>query len=250
MSTWLIVNLNHGVYNGTRVLSASGIDQLHNGVASMTDDSRYAMGWYETDINGAPIVTHNGDPGDFHSTMVISPSTGWGVVLLMNGSNGQARLDVPAYGVMAQLIGVPTPEMPSSLSEFTTLLGLVLLVIIAVQIAAAGRSISVLRRWSRNPSQQPRTRAHKIIRLGLPVLVSTLWAYVCVAVLPNMLNIPFEALRFMDYGLLLLLSFALALFWGMIIKPILGFWVLQSSSSPTRHEVAPEPKVPIPAGVR
>ena len=127
MSTWLIVHLNHGVYHGTRLLSASGIDQLHTGVAQMTEDSRYAMGWYETDINGAPVVTHNGDPGDFHSTMVISPSTGWGVVLLMNGSNGQARLDVPAYGVMAQLVGVPIPKMPSSLSEFTTLLSLALL---------------------------------------------------------------------------------------------------------------------------
>jgi hypothetical protein len=140
--------------------------------------------------------------------------------------------------------------MPGSLSEFTTLLSLALLVIIAVQIAAAGRSIFVLRRWSRNPSQQPRTRARKIIRLGVPVLVSTLWAYVCVAVLPNMLNIPFAALRFMDYGLLLLLSFALAVSWGMIIKPIFGLWVLQSSSNPTRHEAAPEPKVSIPAGVR
>jgi hypothetical protein len=182
--------------------------------------------------------------------MVISPSTGWGVVLLMNGSNGQARLDVPAYGVMAQLVGVPIPEMTSSLSEFTTLLSLALLVIIAAQITAAGRSIFVLRRWSRDPSQQPRTLARKIIRLGIPVLISALWAYVCVGVLPNLLNTPFTAMRFMDYGLLLLLSFALALFWGMIIKPILGFWVLQNSSSPTRHEAAPKPKAPIPAGVR
>ena len=86
----------------------------------------------------------------------------------MNGSNGQERLDVPAYGVMAQLVGVPTPEMPSSLSEFTTLLNLALLAIIAVQIAAAGRSIFVLRRWNRNPSRQPRTVTHKIIRLGDP----------------------------------------------------------------------------------
>ena len=86
----------------------------------------------------------------------------------MNGSNGQARLDVPAYGVMAQLVGVPTPEMQSSLSEFTTLLNLALLLIIAVQIAAAGRSIFVLRRWNRNPSRQPRTVTHKIIRLGDP----------------------------------------------------------------------------------
>jgi hypothetical protein len=54
----------------------------------------------------------------------------------------------------------------------------------------------------------------------------------------------------MDYGLLLLLSFTLALFWGMIIKPILGFWALQNSSSPPRHEAALEPKTPIPAGVR
>ena len=103
MSRWLIVHLDHGVYNGTRVLSAAGIDQLYAGVAP-TDKSCYAMGWHEADIASALIVTHNGDPGDFHSTMVISPSTGWGVVLLMNGSNnGQARLDIPAYGVMAQL---------------------------------------------------------------------------------------------------------------------------------------------------
>jgi CubicO group peptidase (beta-lactamase class C family) len=249
ISTWLIVNLNHGVYNGARVLSTSGIDQLHHGVAQMTDDSRYAMGWYETNINGAPVVTHNGDPGDFHSTMVISPSTGWGVVLLMNGSNGQARLDIPAYGVMAQLLGVPTPEMPSSLTEFTTLLNLALLVIIMVQIAAAGRSIVILLRWSRNPLERPSSPTRKIIRLGVPALASLLWAYVCVAVLPNVLNTPFEALRFIDYGLLLLMSLALAVFWGMIIKPILGFWALQGSSAPTRQQDASEPKVPIAAGV-
>jgi CubicO group peptidase (beta-lactamase class C family) len=249
MCTWLIVNLDHGVYHGTRVLSASGIDQLHNGVAQMTDDSRYAMGWYETDINGAPIVTHNGDPGDFHSTMVISPSTGWGVVLLMNGSNGQARLDVPAYGVMAQLVGVPTPEMPGSLNEFTTLLSVGLLVIIAVQIAAAGRSIIVLRRWSTNPARRPQTAARKIIRLGLPALVSLLGAYVCVVVLPNLLSLPFEALRFMDYGMLILLSLAIAVFWGVIIKLSLGLCVLLNSTGPTKPQGASQPKVPIAAGV-
>jgi hypothetical protein len=250
MSRWLIVHLDHGVYNGTRVLSAAGIDQLHAGVAPMTDKSRYAMGWYEADIAGAPIVTHNGDPGDFHSTMVISPSTGWGVVLLMNGSNnGQARLDIPAYGVMAQLVGGPAPELPNSLAEFTTLLGLALLAIILVQIVAAGRSIFVLRRWIANPSRRPRTLARKIIRLGVPVLISALWAYVCMAVAPNVLNIPFESLGLMDYGVLILLSLALAVFWGMIIKPILGIWVLRKSSRPSRQQAVSEPKQPIAAGV-
>src|SRR5215208_1809138 len=166
MCSWLIVNLDHGEYNGTRVLSAAGIDQLHTGVAPMPDKARYAMGWYETDINGAPVVTHNGDPGDFHSTMVISPSTGWGVVLLMNGSNGQARLDIPAYGVMAQLVGVPIPDMPNSLTDFTTLIVLAALAIVVIQIVAIGRSIFVLRRWSIDPSRRPRTPLRKIIRRG------------------------------------------------------------------------------------
>jgi CubicO group peptidase (beta-lactamase class C family) len=249
MSSWLIVNLNHGVYNGTQVLSASGIDQLHTGVAPMTDKARYGMGWYETDIEGAPIVTHNGDTGDFHSTMVISPSTGWGVVLLMNGSNGRGGLDIPAYGVMAQLVGVQTPDMQNSLTDITTQISLAILVILVVQIAAAGRSILVLRRWISNPARRPRTLARKIIRLGVPVVVSLLWAYVCVAVVPNLLMIPFEALSLMDFGVLTLLSLAIAVFWGMIIKPILGVWVLRSSPSPTRLQTAAEPKVPIAAGV-
>jgi hypothetical protein len=249
MCSWLIVNLDHGVYNGTQVLSAAGIDQLHTGVAPMTDKARYGMGWYETDIEGAPIVTHNGDPGDFHATMVISPSTGWGVVLLMNGSSGQARLDIPAYGVMAQLVEVQTPDMPNSLTEFTTQMLLALLAIVVVQILAAVRSIFVLRRWITNPARRPRTLARKTIRLGVPVLVSLLWAYVCMAVVPNLLSMPFESLGLMDYGVLILLSLAIAVFWGMIIKPILGIWVLRSSPSPTRLQTAAEPKVPIAAGV-
>jgi hypothetical protein len=181
--------------------------------------------------------------------MVISPSTGWGVVLLMNGSSGQARLDVPAYGVMAQLVGVPTPEMPSSLTEFTTLLMLALFVIIAVQIAAAGRSIFVLRRWTTNPSRRPRTPIRKIIRLGLPALVNVLWAYVCVAVLPSLLSIPFDALRLTDYGMLILLSLAIAVFWGVIIKLSLGICVLLSPNRSTRQQRASESKVRIAAGV-
>jgi CubicO group peptidase (beta-lactamase class C family) len=249
MSSWLIVNLNHGVYNGTPVLSASGIDQLHAGVAPMTDKARYAMGWWETDIEGAPIVTHNGDTGESHSTMVISPSTGWGVVLLMNGSNGQARLDIPAYGVMAQLVGVPAPEMPSSFTEFSTRISLAILVILMVQIAAAWRSIIVVRRWMTNPSRRPRTLARKIIRLGVPGLLNLLWAYVCAAVLPNVLTIPFEALSLMDFGVLTLLSLAIAVFWGMIIKPAIGIWALRRSSGPPSQQDAAEPKVPIAAGV-
>jgi hypothetical protein len=61
--------------------------------------------------------------------------------------------------------------------------------------------------------------------------------------------LPFEALRLMDYGVLILLSLAIAVLWGMIIKPILGIWILQSSSASTTPRDASEPKVPMAAGV-
>jgi hypothetical protein len=68
-------------------------------------------------------------------------------------------------------------------------------------------------------------------------------------VLPNLLMLPFEVLRLMDYGVLMLLSLAIAVLWGVITKPILGICVLRSSSGPVAQRDATEPKVPIAAGV-
>jgi len=139
--------------------------------------------------------------------------------------------------------------MPNSLTDFTTLIVLAALAIVVLQILAIGRSIVVLRRWSMNPSRRPRTLSRKIIRLGVPGLLNLLWAYVCVAVLPNVLMIPFEALRIMDFGVLTLVSLAIAVFWGMIIKPAIGIWALQRSFGSTSQPDVPLPKVPIAAGV-
>jgi hypothetical protein len=61
--------------------------------------------------------------------------------------------------------------------------------------------------------------------------------------------LPFEALRFLDYGVLMLLSLVIAVLWGVIIKPILGIRVLRSSSGPLTQRATTEPKVPIAVGV-
>ena len=118
-----------------------------------------------------------------------------------------------------------------------------------VQIMASVRSIFVLRRWATNPVRRPRTVLRKIIRLGVPVVISLLWAYVCATVLPNFLMLPFEVLRLMDYGVLILLSLAIAVLWGMIIKPAIGIWALRRSSGPTSQQDVAEPRVLIAAGV-
>src|SRR5215216_314637 len=107
MSRYLIAQLNGGRYEGAQVLSADGIAKLHQGTADAGGGASYAMGWVNSEMDGVPLVWHNGDPADFHATMILVPKSKWGVVLLMNGSNDlrQGSLDTPAYGVVARLVG-------------------------------------------------------------------------------------------------------------------------------------------------
>src|SRR5215213_8302618 len=84
MSRYMIAQLNGGRYEGVRVLSPEGIVELHRGTADTGGGSSYAMGWIDGEMEGVPIVVHNGDPGDFHATMILVPKSNWGMVLLMN----------------------------------------------------------------------------------------------------------------------------------------------------------------------
>ena len=100
----------------------------------------------------------------------------------------------------------------------------------------------------REPLTATAHSARKIIRLGVPVLISALG--ICLhGSRTERAHIPFESLGPADYGVLILLSLALAVFWGMIIKPILGIWVLRKSSRPSRQQAVSEPKQLIAAGV-
>jgi CubicO group peptidase (beta-lactamase class C family) len=119
MSRYLVAHLNGGHYEGARVLSSEGIAELHRGAADMgRPDESYAMGWIDGEINGVPVVWHNGDTGDFHATMILVPKSKWGVVLLMNGSNDlRGSLDTTANGVVARLVGIEPPPPPGLLQE-------------------------------------------------------------------------------------------------------------------------------------
>jgi CubicO group peptidase (beta-lactamase class C family) len=113
MSHYLIAQLKGGRYEGAQVLSPEGIAKLHQGTADVGGGISYAMGWVDSEMDGVPVVWHNGDPADFHATMILVPKSGWGVVLLMNGSNDlrTGNLDTPAYGVVARLMGVEPPPL-------------------------------------------------------------------------------------------------------------------------------------------
>lgn len=221
MSRYLLAHLNGGEYQGQRVLSEQGIAQLHDGVAPMGGIAEYGMGWYESKLAETRVVLHNGDTGDFHTTMVLAPSADWGVVVMMDGSNGHARLDNPATGVMSMLLGAPAPPLPNGNGEATTMILLALTGALVLQLAAAIRSAVLIRRWRTHPGRRPRGVFRTVLRVWVPALLSLVWGLALVFALPPTLSLPIHTMLRWDFGWLAVASTVFALGWGVIAGPLL-----------------------------
>jgi len=250
MSRYLIAHVNSGEYQGQRVLSEQGVAQLHKGVAVMgSGPSKYGMGWFETTVGETPMLIHNGDTGDFHTTMMIAPSNGYGVVVLMNGSNGHARADVPASGVMGMLMGAAAPALPSAFGELATMILLALAAAIVVQLAALIRSVVLIRRWQMYPARRPRGTFRMVLRIWVPALLSLVWLLALTFVLPPMLSLPISHMVKWDFGWLAITSAAIALLWGVIAGPLLKAGSVRPTlSEPGAFDLRRDR--PVPAGQR
>jgi CubicO group peptidase (beta-lactamase class C family) len=236
LSHYLIAQLNGGRYEGAQVLSPEGIAELHRGTANMGPNISYAMGWEDTRLGDVPVVRHSGDTGNFHATMILAPESRWGVVVLMNGSNGLrlAGMDGIANGVASLLLGRQPPPAPF---EQTKALLFVFLAVGALQVLGMVRSVVLLRRWRTQPERHPRGVLRVGLRIVPPLALNLLWAAICLVVLPSITSTPLRMAMFIDVSLVQVLSGAVALIWGVILRPVLVFLVLRKTGVPKESEV-------------
>jgi CubicO group peptidase (beta-lactamase class C family) len=248
MSRYLIAQLNGGRYEGTQVLSPEGIAGLHRGTADMGQpDVSYAMGWIDGEMDGVPIVWHNGDTGDFHATMILVPEREWGMVVLMNGSNGQGNLDTTANGVVARLLGVEPPPSPGPFQNPIMISFLVILAAGVLQISGIVRSVVLARRWRAKGARRPHGVVGVGLRVGLPLVLNLLWAVILLVVLPPVFSLPLQTLMFQDLGLTMLLSGGLALIWGVVLRPVLVLLALRTKGAPGDAGAPEKARVRVPA---
>ena len=248
MSRYLIAQLNGGRYYGTQVLSPEGIAELHRGTADMGQpDVSYAMGWIDGEIDGVPIVWHNGDTGDFHATMVLVPKSKWGVVVLMNGSNGQGNLDTIANGVVARLVGVESPPSPGPFQNPIMITFLVILAVGVLQVFGIVRSVLLVRRWRAEQTRRPHGVVGAGLRVGLPLVLNLLWAVILLGILPPLFSLPLQTLVFQDLGLIMLLSGGVALIWGVVIRPVWALLALRTKVAPVVAGTPEKARVSVPA---
>jgi hypothetical protein len=229
MSRYLIAHLNGGTLASSRILAPGSVAELHRGVGDMGHDAKYAMGWIDGDLDDVPILTHNGDTGDFHATLIMEPRAKWGVVVLMNGANDlDAGQDRVAYGVMARLLGVKAPHDPGIVANIPLLIVLGFATIIVLQIAGAVRSAILIRRWRRDARLRARGVKAVLLHLVGPWIVSVVWAGFALLILPPALSLPASLVLRVDIGWPIVISGALALLWGVLAKPALAILTLRS----------------------
>ncbi len=235
MSHFLIAQLNGGSYRGSQLLSTRGIAELHRGNADIGGGDLYAMGWVNSvGVDDQRFVWHNGDTGGSQAYMAALPETGWGIVLLTNGSNGlrATAVDAIAQRVVAQLLAQEPAPTPGFLDESLTSIVLAILAAACLQLLGIARSVVLLRRWRAHPGRRPGGALPVLARVAAPVVLNLIWALVCLVLVPAALGSSvWDALQQpSDLALIILLPGAVALIWGVMVRPALALTALRRGS--------------------
>jgi CubicO group peptidase (beta-lactamase class C family) len=158
MAHYLIAHLNGGHFGNVQVLSRSGIDELHRGVAEYItfgiSGGRYGMGWFEIDLGQTRTFSHGGNVPDFSAFMALIPEQKKGVVLLANADpyGLPPIMEEVGMGVTALLAGQqPAPIRLDFIQWITRLLPLIPL----LQIASVFTTLRLLSQWRREPALRP-----------------------------------------------------------------------------------------------
>ncbi len=77
---YLIAQMNQGRYRNASILSPQSTQVLLTPAAAAAPEGyhkqpsgSYAMGWYVMEMNGIPVIAHDGDTPTFHADMILIP---------------------------------------------------------------------------------------------------------------------------------------------------------------------------------
>jgi CubicO group peptidase (beta-lactamase class C family) len=88
MAKFMIAHLQHGEYNGARILKAETAKLMHARALSPNPHvNGDALGFYETWINGRRLIGHGGDLAYFHSDLWLLPEDNLGVFVSYNSAS-------------------------------------------------------------------------------------------------------------------------------------------------------------------
>ena len=84
MAQWLRLMLTNGNYNGKRLVSEKGFEELTRKQMNIGGPVDYGLGWFLRQWNGHKVVEHGGNIDGFNSQVALMPDQKLGFVLLTN----------------------------------------------------------------------------------------------------------------------------------------------------------------------
>lgn len=91
MCLWLLVNLNRGSLDGSRILEAATLDEMWKTQAHRGPDRTMGLGWQMRDFDGQIRVFHGGRDVGYLTYVLVLPEESLGIVLLANSSEAPIR---------------------------------------------------------------------------------------------------------------------------------------------------------------
>jgi len=158
MTHYLMAHLNGGRYGDMQILSAAGVEEMHCGVKELKmgdlSGGFYGMGWFDTSMAQAKIVSHGGNTPDFSAYMALLPEHKKGVILLFNADPYGLPFvtEEVGAGLSALLAGQPPPPIQL---DFIKWIMRLLPLIPLIQIVGVFSTIRKMRLWKSDPPLRP-----------------------------------------------------------------------------------------------
>jgi CubicO group peptidase (beta-lactamase class C family) len=134
-------NLNGGSLDGSRILSAAGMEQLHTGTIEAGRGS-FGMGWIDARLGAARTVSHSGSTTDMASAVYLAPDQRMGIVVLFNGQSVLYELlhkpEAIAEAAFARMLGQPAG---GTLVGLYPVFAVATIVLLALQVRSLARVV-------------------------------------------------------------------------------------------------------------
>lgn len=172
---------------GARILSETGIEELHREAADVRvmglSFGQYGMGWFVDKVGQAKLVWHSGTLPEFGAYMALLPEQNKGVVLLFNACHHWMNPVHAEFGtgVAALLAGERRPPDRFGAVVPWALRGQLL--IPALQAAGVAATLRQLRRWRQEPGRRPTGGRGRWLHIMLPLVPDLLVALMLIPVL-------------------------------------------------------------------
>jgi CubicO group peptidase (beta-lactamase class C family) len=123
MSRWALANLNHGEWNGKRILKPETLDMMWKPVANvgMRGSSKVGISWFLQEDGGHRFVLHSGGDVGFESLLILAPDDKIAVVAMGNYSGNNSYVGELTVAAMKLMIGFDfTRKVDDSAAQIDT----------------------------------------------------------------------------------------------------------------------------------